>query len=86
MQFILVIRFFTFARFKNKFMKYFLLISIAALTVFSSCTSKQKTTSAECGLDTFLNAYIDTTVKPQDNFFLFSMGKWICLRQKQLQI
>lgn len=43
-----------------------------------SCNPSQKADSGtSCALDTFLNAYIDTTVRPQDDFFHFSMGKWV---------
>src|ERR1043165_2895863 len=42
-----------------------------------SCKSKNSPSAKSCNLETFLNDYIDSTVKPQDNFFLFTMGKWI---------
>jgi putative endopeptidase len=42
-----------------------------------SCMSKTGSSVKPCNLDTFLNDYVDSTVKPQDDFFLFTMGKWI---------
>src|SRR6185295_946509 len=55
-----------------------LLLSFLSIIFISSCKTKTKTVATEgCNLDTFLNAYIDSTVKPQDDFFLFSMGKWV---------
>ncbi|MEO6167933.1 MAG: M13 family metallopeptidase [Chitinophagales bacterium] len=57
---------------------HFLPITCLLTFIFFSCTQHQKTASTSgCALDTFLNAYIDTTVKPQDDFFHFSMGKWV---------
>src|SRR6185369_5596831 len=44
--------------------------------VVISCNAKTETT-ANCNLETFLNAYMDSSVKPQNDFFLYSMGKWI---------
>lgn len=61
----------------NKFFYLPAVICMAAL-MLSSCNQPAKVASSSgCALDTFLNAYIDTTVKPQDDFFLFSMGKWV---------
>lgn len=61
----------------NKFFHLPAVICMAAL-ILSSCNQPAKVASSSgCALDTFLNAYIDTTVKPQDDFFLFSMGKWV---------
>lgn len=48
------------------------------LITFTACNQQPKATAeAGCNLDTFLNAYIDSTVRPQDDFFHFSMGKWV---------
>ncbi|MBX7108873.1 MAG: M13 family metallopeptidase [Chitinophagales bacterium] len=60
--------------------KHFPSILFFSMIVFmhSSCNQQPKTAAGGgCNLDTFLNAYIDTTVRPQDDFFLFSMGKWV---------
>lgn len=54
------------------------LFSSLTILFISSCKTDTKTAASEgCNLDTFLNAYIDSSVKPQDNFFLYSMGKWV---------
>jgi len=57
-----------------------LLIFIASVSVITlttiSCNSKTDT-SANCNLETFLNDYVDSSVKPQNDFFLFTMGKWV---------
>ncbi len=53
-----------------------LVISFITLSTIS-CKSKTETSSTTCNLETFLNDYVDSTVKPQDDFFLFTMGKWI---------
>ncbi|HUM45714.1 MAG TPA: M13 family metallopeptidase [Chitinophagales bacterium] len=61
----------------NKSLQVLSIIWLITFTFFS-CTPHEKTVSTSgCALDTFLNAYVDTTVKPQDDFFLFSMGKWV---------
>jgi len=54
-----------------------LILSIITLSILSCKTNTKTAESGECNLDGFLNAYIDSSVKPQDDFFLFSMGKWI---------
>src|SRR5678816_9498 len=57
--------------------KSFVLV-LAIAIAFVSCKPKEKASSASaCQLDNFLSAYIDTTVKPQDDFFSFTMGKWV---------
>lgn len=53
-----------------------LAISIIILSAVS-CKSKEDVAAKPCNLETFLNDYVDSTVKPQDDFFLFTMGKWI---------
>ena len=53
-----------------------LAISIIILSAIS-CNSKVDVAAKPCNLETFLNDYVDSTVKPQDDFFLFTMGKWI---------
>lgn len=55
------------------------LILLSFLFVFSACKQKSvrnKTDNADAYAN-FLNDYIDTTVKPGDNFFLYAMGKWV---------
>ncbi|MEO5674490.1 MAG: M13 family metallopeptidase, partial [Chitinophagales bacterium] len=47
------------------------------LFLFSCKTNTETTATPACDLDTFLNAYIDSSVRPQDDFFHFAMGKWI---------
>jgi putative endopeptidase len=53
--------------------KYIAPLSFVALCILSSCNQSDKNTSN--GPDP-LAANIDSTVKPQDNFFLFANGKW----------
>src|SRR6266496_2670847 len=52
-----------------------LIAIVVTLTTFSYKTKSD--TAANCNLETFLNDYVDSSVKPQQDFFLFSMGKWI---------
>src|ERR1051326_49864 len=54
------------------------ILGISFITLSAiSCKSKTETSSTTCNLETFLNDYVDSSVKPQDDFFLFTMGKWI---------
>ena len=54
-----------------------ILIILSVIVLFSCKHEKETASSGGCALDTFLNAYIDTTVKPQNDFFRYAMGKWI---------
>jgi len=59
-------------------MRLFLSILVVSITLsIVSCKTKPEATAAKCYLDTFLNAYVDSTITPQQDFFLFTMGKWI---------
>ena len=61
-------------------MRLLLFLTFISLIVLSTMNCKSKSESAgtgECKLNTFLSDYIDSSVKPQNDFFLFSMGKWI---------
>jgi len=53
------------------------LLLISVPIVVSCNTKSDKETTGSCNLEGFLNDYTDSTVKPQNDFFLFSMGKWI---------
>ncbi|MFI5135723.1 MAG: M13 family peptidase, partial [Chitinophagales bacterium] len=52
------------------------ILSLIVVVTFFSCQPKPK---APQGLtaDNFLKDYIDTTVKPGDDFFMYSMGTWV---------
>ncbi|MBK5269619.1 MAG: M13 family metallopeptidase, partial [Bacteroidia bacterium] len=50
-------------------------VIVIALIIISCNTKTDK--SENCNLETFLNDYVDSSVRPQDDFFLFSMGKWV---------
>lgn len=54
--------------------------SVMVCCMFALSCSNEKTAEAipekACDLDSFLVAYIDSGVKPQDDFFKYSMGKW----------
>jgi len=54
----------------------FFILSIILAATFFSCQPKPK---APQGLtaDNFLKDYIDTTVKPGDDFFMYAMGTWV---------
>src|SRR5260221_4085323 len=54
-----------------------LIASVVTLTIFSCKTKSDTAAKGNCNLETFLNDYVDSSVKPQEDFFLFSMGKWI---------
>lgn len=56
---------------------FFSMLTVCGISLMmTSC--KTKTDKQEsCNLETFLNDYVDSSVKPQDDFFLFSMGKWV---------
>lgn len=54
----------------------FVFLSIIIAFTFFSCKPKQKA-SAGLTADNFLKEYIDTTVRPGDDFFKYSMGKWV---------
>ena len=59
-------------------MRLFLSMLVVSITLsIVSCKTKPEATAAKCYLDTFLNAYVDSTITPQQDFFLFTMGKWI---------
>ena len=59
-------------------MRLFLSMLVISITLsIASCKNKSETAAGPCYLDTFLNAYVDSTVTPQQDFFLFTMGKWI---------
>jgi putative endopeptidase len=53
-------------------MKIKLLYAIALLITFSACNNKEKT--AEKFIET---SYMDSSIKPGDNFFLYVNGKWL---------
>ncbi len=53
-----------------------LVLGSVSISIFS-CKTKPESSGSTCKLETFLNDYIDSSVKPQDDFFLFTMGKWI---------
>jgi putative endopeptidase len=54
----------------------FLTVSIISVLAVS-CNSKKEVAAKPCNLETFLNDYVDSTVKPQDDFFKYTMGKWV---------
>lgn len=59
-------------------MRQFLSMLIAIVVTLTTFSCKTKSdTAANCNIETFLNDYVDSSVKPQQDFFLFSMGKWI---------
>ena len=49
-----------------------LLFTITCITFFS-CSNKTESTTTDGGL---LIQYIDSTVNPGDDFFMFANGKW----------
>lgn len=52
-------------------------IAVMAFAFFSCNSKKDKTAAARpCNLETFLDDYVDSSVRPQDDFFQFTMGKW----------
>lgn len=61
----------------NKLFHCILFFSVILITQTSCKQQGKMNAGSGCNLDTFLNAYIDTTVRPQDDFFLFTMGKWV---------
>ncbi len=60
-------------------MKIFRLFFFSSLTAFAvvSCNTKSESKSKPCNLETFLNYYVDSSSTPQQNFFQFTMGKWV---------
>ncbi len=59
-----------------KSIQLFLMLCLISFIILS-CNSKPESTAKPCNLETFLNDYVDSSVKPQQDFFLFTMGKWI---------
>lgn len=53
-----------------------LFLFTAFSVTYFSCKPKQQA-SAGLTADNFLNEYIDTTVRPGDDFFRYAMGQWI---------
>ncbi|MBA3649354.1 MAG: M13 family metallopeptidase [Chitinophagales bacterium] len=60
----------------NAFVNYSIVL-LAAITICSCSQSAKKQQRSACNSETFLTDYVDTTVRPQDNFFMYTMGKWI---------
>ncbi|HXP51017.1 MAG TPA: M13 family peptidase, partial [Bacteroidia bacterium] len=55
--------------------KQFAPLFVIALAVLASCNNAPKTTAVAAEPDA-LAANIDSTVRPQDDFFMFANGKW----------
>lgn len=61
--------------------KFLSAFTVAFIFIFISCKDNDNKPASEnvrpCNLETFLNDYVDSSSTPQDNFFQFTMGRWI---------
>ncbi len=52
------------------------LLAVSSMLVIAACSKKEVSTSGK-SFSTISVDYLDQTIKPQDDFFLFSNGNWI---------
>jgi len=58
-------------------MKRSLLLLLAAAAALASCSRSQTASTPTMDAEHYLATFVDTTVSPRQNFFEYSVGKWL---------
>ena len=53
------------------------LLAVSSLILITSCAKKEVSTTNSGNFNTISMDYLDQTIKPQDDFFLFANGSWV---------
>ncbi|MEY3845533.1 MAG: hypothetical protein RL293_1955, partial [Bacteroidota bacterium] len=53
------------------------LLAVSSLILITSCAKKEVSTTTSGNFNTISMDYLDQTIKPQDDFFLFANGSWV---------